>query len=311
LTADDPASAWPDASVLESLAPARLFGLDGAVTVITGASGGVGRWLAAGFAAAGASLLLTDVAPSPMDGIAAALRAAGTRVEELVVDLDDEPAPAAIVAAAVERLGRVDALVNNAGVNRRVAILDVEPAQLDWIWRTNFRQPYLLAQAAARHMAGRSGGAIIHITSITATTGIEDLSLYSPTKAALTQLTRVMAVEWSRFGIRTNAVAPGFLATPMNATHWSHPTRAPWIMERIPMCRPGDPSEVVGACLLLASDAGSYICGQTIFVDGGFLAGSRWDDLPGTGLRTYAEQGGHRAGIVHRAGTEGNGGRRA
>jgi NAD(P)-dependent dehydrogenase (short-subunit alcohol dehydrogenase family) len=172
-------------------------------------------------------------------------------------------------------------------------MLDVDPTMLDWIWRTNFRQPYRLAQEAAQVMIECGRGAIVQITSINDRIGVEDLSLYAPTKAALGELTRVMAVEWSRFGVRTNTIAPGFFATPMNAPHWTHRTRAPWIMDRIPMCRPENPVELVGASLLLASDAGSYICGQTIYVDGGFLAGSRWNDPPGTALHAYEDHGGY------------------
>ena len=99
-----------------------------------------------------------------------------------------------------------------------------------------------------------------------------------------------MTVEFAHLGNRTNAIAPGFMDTPMNAGHWTHETRAQWIMDRSPMCRPGHPAELVGACLLLASDAGSFISGQTIYVDGGFLAGSRWNVPPGAGLRSYREK---------------------
>lgn len=284
---------WPSAEVLRSLEPESLFGLAGRVAIVTGAAGGLGKWLALGLISAGAQVVISDVAAGPLNELAAALAGHGGTVEVVVADLADEATPKAIVRSAVDRFGRLDILINNAGVNKRVAMLDVEPDLLDWIWRTNFRQPYRLAQEAARVMIESGRGAIIQVTSINDRIGIEDLSLYAPTKAALGELTRVMAVEWSRFGIRTNAIAPGFFATPMNAGHWTHETRAPWIMDRIPMCRPGDPRELVGACLLLASDAGSYICGQTIYVDGGFLAGSRWNDPSGTGLRRYQEHGGY------------------
>ena len=290
----DPATPtpWPTDEVMAALAPARLFGLDGRVVVITGAAGGVGRWLAAGFAAAGARLLVTDRDAPPLEELAAGLRRAGSTVELLVFDLAAPDAPDSIVGAAVGRFGRLDVLVNNAGVNRRLPILEVEPEMLDWIWATNFRAPYLLAQAAARVMIEQGGGAILQVGSINSTVGIEDLSLYAPTKAALGQLTRVAAVEWARHGIRVNTVVPGFFATPMNATHWAHETRAPWIMDRIPLCRPGDPPELVGVCLLLASDAGSYITGQAFVVDGGFTAGSRWNVPQGTGLGAYREHSG-------------------
>lgn len=116
---------------------------------------------------------------------------------------------------------------------------------------------------------GPGGGSTVNISSINSLVGVEDLSVYGPTKAALSQLTTVMAIKWARFGIRANAIAPGFLATPMNEGHWFHATRGPWIIDRIPMCRPGQPAELVGACQLLVSHAGSYITGQTLVVDGG------------------------------------------
>jgi gluconate 5-dehydrogenase len=102
-----------------------------------------------------------------------------------------------------------------------------------------------------------------------------------------------MAIELAHHGIRTNAIAPGFMATPINATHWDDETRAPWIMGRTPMCRPGHPAELVGACLLLVSDAGSFITGQTIFVDGGFTSGCRWNVAPFAGLDAFRQHGGY------------------
>jgi NAD(P)-dependent dehydrogenase (short-subunit alcohol dehydrogenase family) len=113
--------------------------------------------------------------------------------------------------------------------------------------------------------------------------GLEDVSLIGPTKAALSQLAKVQAVEWACHGIRANVLAPGFMATPMNASHWSDPTWGPWIMDRTPLCRPGHPAELVGAALLLVPDAGFLITGQTVYVDGGFSAGSRWNVPAGTG----------------------------
>ena len=139
-------------------------------------------------------------------------------------------------------------------------------------------------------MIQQGGGCIIHISSLNNHVGLEDVSLIGPAKAALSQLAKVQSIEWARFGIRTNALAPGFMATPMNATHWAHPTRAPWIMDRTPMCRPGHPAELCGTALLLASDAGSFMTGQTIYVDGGFCAGSRWNVPPGTGLEAYRQK---------------------
>jgi NAD(P)-dependent dehydrogenase (short-subunit alcohol dehydrogenase family) len=273
---------------LTMAAPSTLFDLTGKVAIVTGASGGVGRWLAAGLAAAGGSLVLTDVDSDALEGIATQLRTQGAQVTTIAADLSDANAPQSIGDTARSAFGNVDILVNNAGANRRMPMLEVEPDDFDRVWMINFKQPYFLAQATARAMkdAGQ-GGSIINISSVNFSVGIDDLSIYGPTKAALSQLTRVMAIEWAPLGIRSNAIAPGFLDTPMNASHWSHPTRAPWILDRIPMARPGLPEELVGTCLLLASKAGSYITGQTLVVDGGFLSGSSWNTAAGTSLRAF------------------------
>ena len=206
---------WPSREVLRSLEPACLFSLAGRVAVVTGAAGGLGRWLALGLVGVGARVVISDVAEGPLEDLAASLERVGGTVEAVVADLADEKAPQTIVEQTLRRFERLDVLVNNAAVNRRLPIFDVEPAMLDWIWQLNFRQPYLLARASAQVMARQGSGSIIQVSSITHAVGIEDLSLYAPTKAALSQLTRVMAVEWSQFGIRTNAIAPGFFATPI------------------------------------------------------------------------------------------------
>ena len=291
MTTADPASSEEsvfEPELLDRLAPERLFDLHGKVACVTGAAGGIGKWLSAGFAAAGASVLITDREPEALAAVAAALQQRGWRTEALAVDLEDADAAERIVTGAVDRLGRLDILVNNAGVNRRIGMLEVTTDLLEHIWKVDYTRCYELSQASVRVMMRQgSGGSIIQISSLNNAVGLEDVSMLGPTKAALSQLAKGMTVEFGRFGIRTNALAPGFMDTPMNASHWTHETRAPWIMDRTPMCRPGQPVELVGTCLLLASDAGSFISGQTIYVDGGFLAGSRWNVPPGTGLSIY------------------------
>jgi NAD(P)-dependent dehydrogenase (short-subunit alcohol dehydrogenase family) len=297
MTAD---ASRPDAAIpfepkwIAALAPARLFVLDGKVAIVTGAAGGIGRWLAAGLAAAGARVSRTDRDEAGLNDVTRTLADLSRDVAGGVVDLEAADAAERIVAAAVERFGRVDILINNAGVNRRLPMLDVSSSLLRHIWEIDFIRCYELSQAAARVMAAQGdGGAIVHISSLNAAVGLEDVSLLGPTKAALSQLAKGMAIELAPHGIRTNAIAPGFMATPMNATHWDDPTRAPWIMGRTPLRRPGHPAELVGACLLLVSDAGSFITGQTIFVDGGFTAGSAWNVPPNAGLETFRQHGGY------------------
>jgi len=279
---------------LEHLPPERLFALDGRVAIVTGAAGGLGRWLAAGIAAAGASVLLTDRVEPELVQQASAFEQRGWRVAALVEDLEVEDAPVRIVDAARQRFQRVDVLVNNAGINQRLPMLEVPRDVLEHVWRVDYLRQYELAQVAARAMIEYGhGGSIIHISSLNNAVGLEDISLLGPTKAALSQLAKGMAIELAHHRIRVNAIAPGFMDTPMNAGHWDDPTRAPWILDRVPMARPGHPAELVGTCLLLASDAGSYMTGQTLYVDGGFTAGSRWNIPPGAGLEAYRTHGGY------------------
>ena len=266
-----------DADAVRALAPPALFSLEGKVAIVTGAAGGIGRWLAAGLGAAGASVLATDLDAQGLDELEGALAGAGVRCATIVVDLGDEDAPERIVAAAVERLGGIHVLVNNAAVNRRMPILEMDRDSWDWITRIDLRLPYFLSQAAARQMIDQGGGgAIVSISSLNVLLALEQISVYGPAKAGLSQLTKVMALEWAEHGIRANAIAPGFMDTPLAAPIWADDDMRRWIFNRVPVERPGLPSELVGACLLLASDAGSFLTGQTLHVDGGASAGGRW-----------------------------------
>jgi NAD(P)-dependent dehydrogenase (short-subunit alcohol dehydrogenase family) len=279
-----------DAAVLDRLRPDRLFSLAGKVAVITGAAGGIGSWLSAGFAGADAAVLLTDLDLGRTQAVADAIASRGLKAAALAVDLRDDDAADRIVQGAIDLFGRLDILVNNAAINQRVPILDVSAEQLEEILRIDYIRCYQLAQSAARVMIPQGGGCILNISSLNNHIGLEDVSLNGPTKAALSQLTKVQAIEWARHHIRSNALAPGFMATPMNASHWTHETRAPWIMGRTPLCRPGHPSELIGPALLLVSDAGSFMTGQTLYVDGGFMAGSRWNVPPLAGYEAYLDQ---------------------
>jgi NAD(P)-dependent dehydrogenase (short-subunit alcohol dehydrogenase family) len=279
-----------EAELLERLRPDSLFSLEGRVAVITGAAGGIGSWLSAGFAGAGAAVMLTDLDIVRTRAVADAIASRGMKTAALAVDLRDDDAADRIVQGTTDRFGRLDIVVNNAAINQRVPILDVSAELLDEILRIDYVRCYQLAQSAARVMIPRGGGCILNISSLNNHVGLEDVSLNGPTKAALSQLTKVQAIEWARYHIRSNALAPGFMATPMNAAHWTHETRAPWIMGRTPLCRPGHPSELIGAALLLVSDAGSFITGQTLYVDGGFMAGSRWNVAPLAGYEAYLDQ---------------------
>ena len=264
-----------DATGIAELRPVSAFALDGKAAVVTGASGGLGRWFAAGLGAAGAAVLATDIDEAGLDDVVSTLREAGITAERAAIDLHDDDAPDRIVSASLERFGRLDMLVNNAAVNRRMPIHEMDRETYDFIMGVDLRLPYFLSQAAASAMRG-DGGAIVNISSINFAYGLEHISVYGPAKAGLSQLTRVMALEWAADGIRANAIAPGYMDTPLATPLWADPEVSRWIMNRVPMKRPGRPSELVGLCQLLVSDAGSFITGQTFIVDGGFMAGGRW-----------------------------------
>lgn len=266
-----------DRKAIRALTPTSLFSLTGKVAVVTGAGGGIGRWLAAGLGAAGAAVLLTDIDADGLGAVQTTLREAGIAVEAVVVDLGDDDAPDRIVETALERFDGINVVVNNAAVNRRRPIMEMDRETWDWVTRIDLRVPYFLSQAAARRMIERGmGGSIVSISSLNAVYALEQISVYGPAKAGLSQLTKVMALEWAEDGIRANAIAPGFMDTPLAAPIWADEDMRRWIFNRVPLERPGLPAELVGACLLLASDAGSFINGQTLHVDGGATAGGRW-----------------------------------
>lgn len=265
-----------DAEAVRRLAPADSFRLEGKTAVVTGAAGGIGRWLAAGLGMAGARVLATDLDAEGLDSLVQVLGEVGVEAAALACDLGEDDAPEEIVGRCLERFARLDVLVNCAAVNRRLPILDMDHDTYDWIMRIDLRQPYFLSRAAAEVMRGSGGGAIVNISSINFQYGLEQISVYGPAKAGLSQLTRVMALEWAPYGIRANAIAPGYMDTPLAAPLWADADRSRWILNRVPMKRPGRPDELVGTCQLLASEAGSFITGQTFVVDGGFMAGGQW-----------------------------------
>lgn len=264
---------------LHKLRPEALFSLKDKVAIVTGAGGGLGAWLSAGLAASGAHLLLTDHPRSPTENTANAIRQLGIVVHQHECDLLDDDAAIKIVDAAVNAFGRVDIVVNNAGTNRREPIFEVSRKTWELISTVDLRLPYELSRAAAKIMADRkTGGSIIHIGSLNNAIGLEGVSVYGAHKAALCQAAKSMAVEWARYRIRVNALCPGFMLTPLSKPLWDDPQRETWILDRSLMKRPGYPEELIGTLLLLASDAGSFITGQTMYVEGGWLAGTPWSE---------------------------------
>jgi len=256
----------------------RLFSLRGKTALITGAGGGIGRALAVAFGEAGALVGAHNRSQVALDETARQIERAGGTVKCLSGDLAESSACATLVAEAHAALGRLDILVNCAGMNRRMPIAEVTPEDFDTIMAANLRSAFFVSQAAQVVMRAQGGGKIINIGSLTTLMGLGDVSVYGLTKAGLGQLTKTMALEWARDNIQVNCLAPGFIDTPLtHASIWGDDKKRTWVLDRTPAKRPGLPEDLVGVALLLASPASAFITGQTIAVDGGYLAGGWWD----------------------------------
>lgn len=254
----------------------RLFSLEGKTVLLTGASGGIGQVLAVALAEAGAAVGVHGRDLTRVKETCAMIEEVGGRAVPLMADLAEVEECRKLVAEAHEALGRLDILINCAATNRRKPIAEATSDDFDTIVAVNLRSVYFLSQAAHPIMCAQGGGKIIHIGSLNTFYGLDTVSVYGLSKGGVAQLTKVMAVEWAADNIQVNCVTPGFMLTPLSKPLWEDKQKVRWFKSRIPVRRPGAPEELVGAILLLASAASSYITGQNIVVDGGVLAGGSW-----------------------------------
>jgi NAD(P)-dependent dehydrogenase (short-subunit alcohol dehydrogenase family) len=244
------------------------FGLQNKVTVITGGAQGIGEACARRFAREGARVVLADVDDARGQALANALGALYVHC-----DVGDSQQVNALVAATKAAHGRIDVLVNNAGIFKAAAFLDVTEADFDAVIRVNLKGAFLVAQAVAREMVKTGGGSVVNMSSVNAVMAIPSIASYNMSKGGINQLTRVMALALADNGIRVNAVAPGTIATELaaKAVLTSEEAKAR-IMSRTPMRRLGTPDEIADVVAYLASDASSYLTGEIITADGGRMA---------------------------------------
>lgn len=254
-----------------------LFRLDGRVALVTGASQGIGAGIVRAYAEAGADLALASRSVAELERLAEELRRLGRRVVVIPTDVSDRAAIQPMVDRTLDELGGLHILANVAGVNRRRDILDVTHDDWDFVMDVNLRATYFAAQAAARAMRQSGGGKILNIASMTSYRGFSGVSVYGASKAAVLLLTRSMAVEWARHNIQVNAIAPGWILTPMVSSMTE--ARRQWVLDHTPQHRMGTPEDIGSLAVYLCSAAADFITGQTYPVDGGFTAGNPWPDL--------------------------------
>lgn len=249
-----------------------LFDLTGRTALITGSSQGLGLALARGLAQAGAAIVLNGRDAGKLAAAAEQLRTEGVRVATAVFDVNDGAAITSEVARIEAEFAPIDILLNNAGIQRRAALLDMTEAQWREVIDTNLTSAFLVSRAVAPCMIVRQAGKIINICSLMSEVGRPTTGNYAAAKGGLKMLTRAMTVEWAKHNLQVNGIGPGYFATEMTKPLVENPEFNKWICGRTPAGRWGKPEELIGAAVFLAAPASSFVNGQVIYVDGGVLA---------------------------------------
>ena len=251
---------------------AQLFSLEGKVAVVTGGTSGIGRALSLGLADAGADVIATARRQQLVDDTATEIESRGRKTLRIVSDVGERESLEKLLAGTLERFGKVDILVNCAGIIKRTPTLDLPEADWTNILNTNLTGTLRACQVFGRHMLERGGGRIVNIASLNSFVALNEVAAYAASKAGVASLTRSLAVEWSKKGVTVNAIAPGVFRTDLNAQLLDSTPRGQELLMRTPMGRFGKTEELVGAAVYLASDSASFVTGQILVVDGGFLA---------------------------------------
>ncbi|GAB4336201.1 MAG: glucose 1-dehydrogenase [Dehalococcoidia bacterium] len=250
----------------------QLFDLTGKVALVTGAGRGLGRTMALALAAAGADVAITSRTAAELESLSDEVTRLGRSAAAIPADVTDEAAVERLVDETLGRFGRVDILVNNAGMNIRKPALDLSLTEFQQVLDTNLKGYFLCARAAGRHMVARRSGKVINISSIMGVVALPTQTAYASSKGAIEQLTKVLALEWAESNVQVNALAPTYFETELTRPLFEDPERNRFITDRTPMKRWGQPHELAGAVIFLASRASDFITGQTVLVDGGWTA---------------------------------------
>jgi gluconate 5-dehydrogenase len=249
-----------------------LFDLSGKIALITGSTSGLGREMARGLGEAGATIVVNGRDQERVDEAVAAFRGGGLKAETSRFDATSESEVTKAVAAIERDVGAIDILVNNAGIQRRAPMLEMPLATWDEVIRGNLTSVFIVGKAVAAGMIARKRGKIINICSLTSEVARQTIAPYTASKGGVRQLTKAMCVEWAAHNIQVNGIGPGYFKTPLNEALWSDDAFNNWVSERTPAGRWGQPEELIGTALFLASSASDFMNGQVIYVDGGLLA---------------------------------------
>lgn len=250
------------------------FDLRGKVALVTGTSRGLGQYLGRALARAGADLAITSRDSGTLKAFQTEIEALGRKAFPLALDVRSQDSIQQMVSNAVAHYGKIDILVNNAGCNVRKPAIDVTWDDWNLVLDTNLRGTFFVAQNVARHMIPRKYGRIINIGSVTCVAGYAGLGPYGASRGGVKQLTMSLADDWGVHGITVNCLAPGWFKTAQNAVMYENKEWVDYLCDRIPLKRPGQPQDLDGAVVFLASDASAYVTGQTLLVDGGISTGA-------------------------------------